>query len=155
MFRDLRNGFEVHILDKRKKLPEYKVGRIIEAGVPKLEPNKKVGIEKVVELTVDVDGVNVVYVVPDDKSVSSTPQQTISCTRDMIENELSAIKREADNIVNNIDEYRGISLRCDEILSNFGSGSNTAMKSEFAELKKEFAELKELLRKNVSHNKTE
>lgn len=153
MFRDLRSGFEVHILDKRKKLPEYKVGRIVDVSVPKLEPNKKNGIDKVVELSVDIDGVQIMYVVPDDKSVSSTQQQTISCTRDMIENELNALKREADNVVRNIEEYKAVSLRCDEILGTFGSGNNVAMQNELSELKKEFSELKELMRKSLSKTK--
>ena len=153
MFRDLRSGFEVHILDKRKKLPEYKVGRIVDVSVPKLEPNKKNGIDKVVELSVDIDGVQIMYVVPDDKSVSSTQQQTISCTRDMIENELNALKREADNVVRNIEEYKAVSGRCDEILGTFGSGNNIAMQNELSELKKEFSELKELMRKSLSKTK--
>lgn len=72
MFKDLKNGFQVCLLDKSQKTPVYKIGNVVSVSAPRLDsrpmppgqiPSPMMYSERVIDLTVECDGQTNTYVV--------------------------------------------------------------------------------------------
>lgn len=125
MFKDLKNGFQVCLLDKSQKTPVYKIGNVISASVPRLEPrqmqagqipNPMMYSDRVLDLTIECDGQTNTYVVQENANVASIASLTLACTAEPILNEVRAIHKTSSDIIASVDRHKEVVLKCEDIL---------------------------------------
>lgn len=74
--------------------------------------------DRVMDLTIEVDGKSMTYVVPENQNVAMANGITLACSVDPIMNHLNAMKRTSTDIVNSVDKNKEIIEACDSILED-------------------------------------
>lgn len=74
--------------------------------------------DKIVDLEVSVDGVSSTFVVRENMTVEVRNDITISCDRDPILNEINAIMRNSNDILNSVDKHKSILEDCEQIVKD-------------------------------------
>lgn len=119
MFSDLKKGFEVYTLDV-VDAPKFAAGKVIHVSEVRLmqpAPGDYSTLpQRVVDLTIDVDGKNHTYTVPEGQNVAKAAGITLSTTIDPIMNELTAIKRNAEEVIQSVDANKQKIAACDKIM---------------------------------------
>lgn len=125
MFKDLKNGFQVSILDKSQKTPIYKVGSVISVSAPRVDtrqvspgqlPNPAMFAERVIDLTVECDGQTNTFVVPENANVASMATLTLACSQDPILNEVRAMHKTSSDIIASVDRHKEVVTKCESII---------------------------------------
>lgn len=126
MFKDLKNGFQVNVLDKSGKTPVYKIGNVVSVSTPRVEPAKQMQpgqfpnpmmySERVLDLTVECDGQTNTYVVQENANVASIASLTLACTAEPILNEVRAIHKTSSDIISSVDRHKEVVTKCEDIL---------------------------------------
>lgn len=127
MFKDLKQGFAVHILDKTSRVPVYKTGTVVNATEPRIDtqasqqgtaPIPNMYAPKVIDLTIDFDGVNKTYVVPELGMVASAGAFIMACDTATILNEVRAMHKTSSDAIaeENIATHRKIVESCEDIM---------------------------------------
>lgn len=126
MFKDLKNGFQVSVLDKSGKTPIYKIGNVVSVSAPRMDPSRSLQpgqfpspmmySERVLDLTVECDGKTNTYVVQENGNVASIASMTLACTADPILNEVRAIHKTSSDIIASIDRHQEVVSKCEEIM---------------------------------------
>lgn len=119
MFSDLKKGFQVHTLDTIE-VPKYYLGKVIAVSEPRfLSPTPgtyQPTQGRVVDLTVEVDGETKTYTVPESQNVAKAMGITLSTNLEAVLNELSAIKRNSQEIIDSVELNRNKIEACDRIM---------------------------------------
>lgn len=119
MFSDLKKGFQVHALDTTE-VPKYYLGKVIAVSEPRfLSPTPGIYQPtqgRVVDLTVEVDGETKTYTVPESQNVAKAMGITLSTNLEAVLNELSAIKRNSQEIIDSVELNRNKIEACDRIM---------------------------------------
>lgn len=119
MFSDLKKGFQVHALDTTE-VPKYYLGKVIAVSEPRfLSPTPgtyQPTQGRVVDLTVEVDGETKTYTVPESQNVAKAMGITLSTNLEAVLNELSAIKRNSQEIIDSVELNRNKIEACDRIM---------------------------------------
>lgn len=119
MFKDLKKGYQVHTLDTTD-IPKYFLGTIVNASEPRFQqpaPGQYQQLQdRVLDLTIEVDGKSLTYVVPENQSVAMANGITLACGVDPIMNHLNAMKKNSEDIVNSVDKHQATIVACDAIL---------------------------------------
>lgn len=125
MFRDLKNGFQVCILDKSKKTPEYKIGNVVSVSQPRLDtpqmqmgqiPNPMMYSDRVIDLTIECEGQTNTFVVKESANVASISSVTIACSSEPILNEVRALLKTSTDIIASVDHHKEVVQKCEDIL---------------------------------------
>lgn len=126
MFKDLKNGFQVCLLDKSQKTPVYKIGNIVSVSAPRVEPSRQLQAgqfpspmmysDRVLDLTVECDGQTNTYVVQENANVASIASLTLACSVDPILNEVRAIHKNSSDIIASVDKHKEVVTTCENIL---------------------------------------
>lgn len=125
MFKDLKNGFQVCLLDKSQKTPVYKIGNVISVSSPRLEPRQMQAgqipspmmySERVLDLTIECDGQTNTYVVQENANVASIASLTLACAAEPILNEVRAIHKTSSDIISSVDRHKEVVIKCEDIL---------------------------------------
>lgn len=121
MFKDLRSGFQVHILEKGDK-PVYKIGNVVSVSTPRFPPVQQgqfaIPQDRIIDLTVECGGETKTYVVSENSNVSTIPNLTLATTTDPVVNEVNAMLRSSTDIINSVDKHREIISECESILKD-------------------------------------
>nr|DAY11994.1 MAG TPA: Protein of unknown function (DUF2951) [Caudoviricetes sp.] len=119
MFKDLKKGYQVHTLDTNNS-PVYALGNVVNVSEPRfqqVQPGQFQQLQdRVLDLTIEIEGKSVTYVVPENQNVAMANNITLSCEVDPLMNQLNAMKRSSEDIVNNVDKHRDIIEKCNTIL---------------------------------------
>ena len=125
MFKDLKNGFQVCLLDKSQKTPVYKIGNVVSVSAPRLDsrpmppgqiPSPMMYSERVIDLTVECDGQTNTYVVQENANVASIASLTLACSVEPILNEVRAIHKTSTDIIASVDRHKEVVTKCEDIL---------------------------------------
>ena len=109
MFKDLKKGYQVYTLDT-SGVPKFFMGTVVNVSEPRFAQSQLGQYQqlqdRVMDLTIEVDGKSMTYVVPENQNV------------DPIMNHLNAMKRTSTDIVNSVDKNKEIIEACDSILED-------------------------------------
>lgn len=124
MFKDLQEGFTVHILDKTDGL-RYFCGTVAHKGTPRFETpinstsmdmSKMPSYNKVIDLTVEYGGKSQTFVVPETSNLAGSSTTTLSCTPELITNELNATIKTSTSVIESVDHHKALINQCKEAL---------------------------------------
>ena len=90
-------------------------GKVTKVGVPYFAPGG--GIQKVVDVEVDIDGSRKVYVMQEDSELAYVDGNVISGNREQLNMEVEAIKEKEEEDVKNYEKNCERLKRCDELLA--------------------------------------
>ena len=157
MFSDLKKGFQVHTLDTNE-VPKYAIGKVIAVSEPRyMQPtpgNYQSMQTRVVDLTVEIDGETKTYTVPESQNVAKAVGITLSTNIESIMNELNAVKRNSEEILESVDLNRRKIEACDKILEDVNPAFKqtreqdrkiAGIESQVKELTNSFDDLKRLI----------
>lgn len=157
MFSDLKKGFQVHTLDTNE-VPKYAIGKVIAVSDPRyMQPtpgNYQSMQTRVVDLTVEIDGETKTYTVPESQNVAKAVGITLSTNIESIMNELNAVKRNSEEILESVDLNRRKIEACDKILEDVNPAFKqtreqdrkiAGIESQVKELTNSFDDLKRLI----------
>ena len=122
-FKDLQKSYQVYILYKGEKI-RHKMGTVVSIANPRFQPLQPGQLsyqqpqDKIVDLEVSVDGVSSTFVVRENMTVEVRNDITISCDRDPILNEINAIMRNSNDILNSVDKHKSILEDCEQIVKD-------------------------------------
>lgn len=112
MFRDLKKGFQVYTLDT-SDVPVFRMGNVVNVSEPRFQQPQMGQMgqyqqlqDRVIDLTVEINGSSMTYVVPESRDVAMSNNITLACSVDPIMNQLNAAKRTSSDILDSIDKHR-------------------------------------------------
>lgn len=124
MFRDLKKGFQVYTLDT-SDVPVFRMGNVVNVSEPRFQQPQMGQMgqyqqlqDRVIDLTVEINGSSMTYVVPESRDVAMSNNITLACSVDPIMNQLNAAKRTSSDILDSIDKHRRTLEACDSILED-------------------------------------
>ena len=121
MFKDLKKGYQVYTLDT-SGVPKFFMGTVVNVSEPRFAQSQLGQYQqlqdRVMDLTIEVDGKSMTYVVPENQNVAMANGITLACSVDPIMNHLNAMKRASTDIVNSVDKNKEIIEACDSILED-------------------------------------
>lgn len=157
MFSDLKKGFQVHTLDTNEA-PKYAIGKVVAVSEPRYMPpspgNYAPMQGRVVDLTVEVDGETKTYTVPESQNVAKAMGITLSTGIEAVMNELNAIKRNSQEILDSVGFNKKKIEVCDQIMEDINPAFKqtreqdkkiAGIESQVRELTGSFDELKRLI----------
>lgn len=122
-FKDLQKSYQVYILYKGEKI-RHKMGTVVSIANPRFQPLQPGQLsyqqpqDKIVDMEVSVDGVSSTFVVRENMTVEVRNDITISCDRDPILNEINAIMRNSNDILNSVEKHKSILEDCENIVKD-------------------------------------
>lgn len=126
MFKDLQAGFQVSLLDKSQKVPQYKVGTVANISPARPDTQKQAQIgqmpmpmmfqERVIDLTIECDGSTNTYTVSEMANVAASSVLTIACSAEPIINEVRAMMKTSNDIIGSVELHREVVGKCESIL---------------------------------------
>lgn len=151
MFRDVRKGSTLHILNK-SNIPQYFKGIVANVSDPYYPPFNPGQFnpmqQQYVNITVNVNGENQQYnQLPVNALISNNGNLIVACTQDAIVNEVKAMQASSREVVDNVEKHREIVQVCDDILNDLNPqfAQNKAQEEKINNMEKELSELKGLL----------
>lgn len=162
MFKDIKKGYQVHTLETNG-VPVYKLGIVVNASEPRFQqvpPGQYQQLQdRVLDLTIEVDGKSVTYVVPENQNVAMASGITLADNIDPILNQINAIRRNSEDVVNSRDLHEKIIAACDTISEEVNPAFKQtkeqdrkikSLEDKVDKIGDSFEELKELLIKKLS-----
>ncbi len=153
MFKDLKPGLQMLILDKSATPMKCHSGKVVKVSMPRVEMPKMDGSvpfpsfqmqDRVVDLTVEYDGKTSTFVVPENSNVAYGDAVTLACTEEPIVNEVKSRMKESADIVDSYEYHKANIEECKSILATISpqyAGTKeqdkrmTALEGELAEIK--------------------
>lgn len=90
MFRDLKKGFQVYTLDT-SDVPVFRMGNVVNVSEPRFQQPQMGQMgqyqqlqDRVIDLTVEINGSSMTYVVPESRDVAMSNNITLACSVDPI-----------------------------------------------------------------------
>lgn len=122
-FKDLQKSYQVFILYKGEKV-RHKMGTVVSIANSRFQPLQPGQLsyqqpqDKIVDLEVSIDGVSSTFVVRENMTAEVRNDITISCDKEPILNEVNAIMRNSNEILNSIDRHKNMLKDCEEIVKD-------------------------------------
>lgn len=122
-FKDLQKSYQVYLLYKGEKI-KHKMGTVVSIANPRFQPLQPGQLsyqqpqDKIVDLEVSVDGVNQTFVVRENMTSEVRSDLTISCDREPLINELNAIMRNSNEVLNSVDRHKALLEDCEGIMKD-------------------------------------
>ncbi len=117
MFKSLSKGLQVYLLEK-KEVPRYLIGTVVSVSEPRFQP--QVGQyqmnERLIDLTIKVDGDTKTYSVGENQSVAYSRDTTLACSVETISNEVNAIMSNSKECLANVEKYKATISECEKII---------------------------------------
>lgn len=153
MFKDLKPGLQMLILDKSATPIKCHSGKVVKVSMPRVEMPKADGSmpfssfqmqDRVVDLTIEYDGKTSTFVVPENSNVAYGDAVTISCSEDAIISEVKSRMKESADIVDSYEFHKANIEECKSILAGLNpqyAGTQeqdkrmTAMEEDITEIK--------------------
>lgn len=160
MFKDLQDGFSVHILDKTDGL-KYYCGTVAHKGTPRFESpmnssvpmdmSKMPSYNKVIDLTVEYGGKSQTFVVPETSNLAGSSTTTLACSPDLITSELNATIKSSTAIIESVDHHKALIDQCKEALKIVDKSYAKDIESNerIEKLEKAMEKLTKLLEKKI------
>lgn len=121
-FKDLRSGNPVYILDRSGEMNILMAHAATDASMPHIDYNATaVSVQRpsqmVVEVNIDIDGKTQQFVIPEDSSVTVTPDNRVLATDiSPIMREVETMRQRSQEVLASVDANKARIQRCDELL---------------------------------------
>lgn len=153
MFKDLKPGLQMLILDKSATPIKCHTGKVVKVSLPRVEmPKADTPLafttfqmqDRVVDLTVEYDGKTSTFVVPENSNVAYGDAVTIACSDEPIISEVKSRMKESADIVDSYDYHKANIEECKSILATLNpqyaetqetDKRMTAMETDIADIK--------------------
>lgn len=113
-FKELKQGYPVYILDKEKLT--VKQGKVINTSFPRID-TQPTGRQMVVDITLDMNGKNAVYTMPEDSAVVYANNLVLSTDQHCLAIEVEKMKADAEKILSTMDTQKEIIDVADDLLA--------------------------------------
>lgn len=124
LFKDLKAGYPVYILVKGNELKAVQ-GKVINVSKPYF-PNLQPGqipstqtTQMVVDVTLEAEGKNQTYSIPETLSVTYANNIVLSTDRDGILRDVEATKTQSLEVLSSVEKHKSIMEGCDKILEEW------------------------------------
>lgn len=152
IFRDIKQGYPVYILNKRDLT--ILQGKVASAGFPRLDTNPMSGkTEMVIDITVDDgSGKTGSYVIPEGLSVTYAGNLVLATEKAALAGEVEAMKSSAEQALASVDRQREILDKATALLSDLNPAFREKRENDkrFDDLESSVNELKDLVRQLAS-----
>lgn len=157
MFKDLKEGFQVSLLDKSGKVPHYYIGTIVDKSEPRIDERKQIVpgqplsyADLVIDLTVEFDGKTRTYTVPEQLNIATVASLTLACTAEPIANEVRAMLKHSQSVIESVPHHEEVAKECASILEELQPAP--ADSKRLAQLEGKMDKMEGLLEKLVALN---
>lgn len=117
LFKDLKSGYPVFSFDRNTM--EVKQGKIINVGVPHIDPTYGHPTEMVVDVTAEFDKQTHTYTFKDSAEIGYNGTFVISTGRDAILREVESLKMSAEQSLAQVSQHKTTIEKCSKILEEF------------------------------------
>lgn len=158
MFKDLKPGLQILMLDKSVTPMKCHNGKVIKVSSPRVEmpkidnpmqpfPSMQFQ-DRVVDLTVEYDGKTSTFVVSENSNVAYGEAVTISCTEEPIINEVKSKMKESADIVDSYEYHKANIEECKSILATISPqyADNQEQDKRMTALENDLADIKDMIR---------
>jgi len=157
MFKDMKPGLQMLILDKSASPMKCHTGKVIKVSPPRVEMQKTDGPipfpsfqmqDRVVDLTVEYDGKTQTFVVPENSNVAYGDSVTIACNEEPIIGEVKSRMRESADIVDSYEYHKANIEECRSILASLSPQYADTQNQDrrLSALEGDIGEIKDMLR---------
>lgn len=121
-FKDLRSGNPVYILDRNGEMNITMAHAASDASMPHIDYNStSMNLQRpnqmIVEVNIDIDGKTQQFVIPEDATVTVTPDNRVLATDiTPVLREVETIRQHSQEVVDSVDVNKARIVRCDELL---------------------------------------
>ena len=157
MFKDLKQGFQVSLLDKSGKVPHYHIGTIVGVSEPRIDQMKQPTFgqpmsyaDMVIDLTIEFDGRTQTYTVPEQSNVASVASLTLACSAEPIANEVRAMLKHSQSVIESVPHHEEVAQECASILEELQPAPADSKRLD--KLEESVGEMKGLLERLVALN---
>lgn len=127
LFKDLKPGYPVYLLQKGETKMEASQGKVINVSQPyfpqspagSMQPMNMQTMQRVVDVTIEHQGKNDTYSIPETLSVTYAQNLVLSTDRDGILRDVEAIKNQSAEVIASVEKHRAIVSSCDHILEEW------------------------------------
>ena len=130
MFKDLKEGFQVSLLDKSGKVPHYYIGTIIDKSDPRIDERKQIVpgqplsyADLVIDLTIEFNGKTQTYTVPEQLNIATVASLTLACSAEPIANEVRAMLKHSQSVIESVPHHEEVAKECENILEELHPAS--------------------------------
>lgn len=113
-FKELKQGYPVYILDKEKLM--VRQGKVVNASFPRID-NQPTGRQMVVDVTLEMNGKNAVYTMPEDSAVVYASNLVLSTDQHCLAIEVEKMKADAEKILSTVEMQKEIIEVADDLLA--------------------------------------
>ena len=157
MFKDLKPGLQILMLDKSVTPMKCYNGKVVKVSPPRVEMPKMDNPmqpfssmqfqDRVVDLTVEYDGKTSTFVVSENSNVAYGDMVTISCTEEPIINEVKSKMKESADIVDSYEYHKANIEECKSILAAISPqyADNQEQDKRMAAMESDIAEIRRLI----------
>lgn len=144
MFKDIKQNYNVHILDKEHV--KYMKGKVISVSFPRMMMMQG-GAQQVVDVTIDCDGKIATYSIPEHLSVTYAGNYVLSTTVEHLAEEVESMKHTAEQIINSIDKQKEIVEKSSHLLTELNPSfkEKKDIEDRFNKIETNMTEMKNML----------
>lgn len=113
-FKELKQGYPVYILDKEKLT--VKQGKVVNASFPRID-NQPTGRQMVIDITLEQNGKNAVYTMPEDAAVVYANNLVLSTEQHCLAVEVEKMKADAERVLATVETQKEIIEVADDLLA--------------------------------------
>jgi hypothetical protein len=113
-FKELKQGYPVYILDKEKLT--VKQGKVVNTSFPRID-NQPTGRQMVVDITLEQNGKNAVYTMPEDAAVVYANNLVLSTEQNCLAVEVEKMKADAERVLATVETQKEIIEVADDLLA--------------------------------------
>lgn len=147
MFKDLKKGSVVYVLDSSEKPKYYKaiIVSVSEPYFPQIQPGQPYPQQRLVNVVANVNGNNENYEgLPENFEITSKNNVALACSPDILSRQVETMLQNSREIIDSVERHREITASCEEILKNLSPAyaKTKAQDEKIDSLTKELSELK-------------
>lgn len=157
MFKDLKPGLQMLILDKSAVPMKCHTGKVVKVSAPRVEMPKVDGPmpfsnfqmqDRVVDLTVEYDGKTSTFVVSENSNVAYGEAVTIACSEEPIISEVKSKMKESADIVDSYEYHKANIEECKSILATLSPqyAGTQEQDKRLTALEDDIGEIKDMIR---------
>lgn len=144
MFKDIKQNYPVHILDKERV--KYMKGKVISVSFPRMMMMQG-GAQQVVDVTIECDGKTATYSIPEHLSVTYAGNHVLSTTVENLAKEVESMKQTAEQIINSLDKQKEIVEKASHLLIDLNPSfkEKKDIEDRFNKIESNMTEMKNML----------
>jgi len=157
-FNETKNGYPVYLF--RRDSVEASQGKVTNISSPRVNisnpSNPMPGTfaqtnPLVVDVTIEENGVNKTYTIPENLEVTYAGDLVIATTREGILREVEAVKSRADEFLSNMEKYKSTSVSCEKILTEWNPAFKEKKETEarFGAIEDDMREVKDMIKELI------